>query len=59
MDELPGWKYPARPQVYAGDQLYDLIDGGADIYFEYGFPRLYPFIIPTSHKISPRSRFMK
>ncbi len=25
------------PQIYSGDELYDLIDGGADIYFEYGF----------------------
>jgi len=38
--ELPGWKMTSEPQVYAGDHLYDLIDGGADIYNEYGFERV-------------------
>lgn len=35
--KLPGWKFSQAPEVYKGDDLYVLIDGGADIYFEYGF----------------------
>ena len=34
---MPGWKIQQGPEVYQGDKLFDLIDGGADIYFEYGF----------------------
>jgi len=37
MDKLNGWKFIRGPEVYPGDKLFDLIDGGADIYFEYGF----------------------
>jgi hypothetical protein len=37
MDKLNGWKFIRGPEVYSGDKLFDLIDGGADIYFEYGF----------------------
>ena len=39
-DELPGWKIQQGPEVFEGDELFDLIDGGADIYFEYGFTRV-------------------
>jgi hypothetical protein len=36
-NELYGWNMTENPQVFNGDHLYDLIDGGADIYYEYGF----------------------
>lgn len=35
--DLPGWKIQNGPDVYVDEDLFDLIDGGADIYFEYGF----------------------
>lgn len=34
------WKRGERVVVYAGEQLYDYIDGGADIYLEYGFQKV-------------------
>lgn len=36
---LPGFQLAGDPEVYEGDYLYDLINGGADVYFEYGFER--------------------
>jgi hypothetical protein len=36
-EELTGWKISRFPEVFTGDNLFDLINGGADIYFEYGF----------------------
>jgi hypothetical protein len=38
--ELQGWKISEGPAVYAEDQLFELINGGADIYLEYGFSRV-------------------
>lgn len=35
--ELPGWQIESPPEIYAGDDLFFLIDGGADLYLEYGF----------------------
>jgi hypothetical protein len=40
LSELDGWKFTSEPQVYIGDNLYSLIDGGADLYLEYGFIRV-------------------
>lgn len=40
MEDLPGWKLQQGPEVFAGEELYDLIDGGADIYLEYGFVKV-------------------
>lgn len=34
---LPGLQISGEPKVYEGDYLFDLINGGADVYFEYGF----------------------
>lgn len=33
------WTQSGEPLVYEGDDLYRFIDGGADLYFEYGFVR--------------------
>lgn len=38
--ELPGWKLAEPPRVAAGQELFELIDGGAEIYQEYGFKRV-------------------
>lgn len=38
--ELPGWNLSGRPQFAAGDDLFLLINGGAEIYHEFGFKRL-------------------
>ncbi|MFV0439554.1 MAG: DUF6599 family protein [Desulfopila sp.] len=36
-EEIAGWSRLEPPQPYHGDELFLMIDGGADIYFEYGF----------------------
>ena len=35
--EVPGWIPKGEPLVYSGEDLFTYIDGGADIYNEYGF----------------------
>ena len=35
--EAPGWSPKGEPLVYRGEDLFTYIDGGADIYNEYGF----------------------
>jgi hypothetical protein len=37
---VPGWSKDGPPQSYAGEDLYTYIDGGAEIYQEYGFRRV-------------------
>jgi len=37
---VPGWAKDGEPQEYEGEDLYTYIDGGADIYQEYGFTRV-------------------
>jgi hypothetical protein len=36
---LTGWNVSGAPETYDGESLYDRIDGGAEIFFEYGFER--------------------
>lgn len=36
-NEITGWIRAEIPGLYEGDGLFDLIDGGADLYYEYGF----------------------
>ncbi len=38
--ELSGWRLSDTPKNYRGDELYVMIDGGADIYYEYGFTQV-------------------
>lgn len=38
-DDLPGWKADGAPQMATGNELFSLIDGAAEVYFEYGFSR--------------------
>lgn len=35
--EVQGWAPSGKPESFSGERLFDHIDGGADIYFEYGF----------------------
>ncbi|MCX6567845.1 MAG: hypothetical protein NT147_02185 [Candidatus Aminicenantes bacterium] len=37
---VPGWAKDGEPQEYEGEELYTYIDGGAEIYQEYGFRRV-------------------
>ncbi len=39
-EDIEGWKLSGQPDFYQGEELYYLIDGGADIYMEYGFNRV-------------------
>jgi hypothetical protein len=36
-EAIPGWLRADSAQIYAGNDLYLFIDGGADLFFEYGF----------------------
>lgn len=36
-DAIEGWKVATRDQIYNQDNLYDYIDGGAELYISYGF----------------------
>jgi hypothetical protein len=38
--ELRGWAREGEPQSFRGEDLFTYIDGGAEIYFEYGFGRV-------------------
>lgn len=38
--EIPSWQSLNQPSVYYEDTLFDYIDGGADIFLEYGFDAL-------------------
>jgi len=35
--DLEGWAPEGEPQLFAGEALFEYIDGGAEIYHEYGF----------------------
>lgn len=37
---MPGLQEAGEPEVYQGDYLFDMINGGADVYFEYGFEQV-------------------
>jgi hypothetical protein len=37
---VPGWTRAEPARVYSGPELYELIDGGAEIFFEHGFERV-------------------
>ena len=39
-DEISGWKAADEPQFFIGDELFELINGGAEVYHEYGFVRV-------------------
>lgn len=39
-NELQNWKAENAPQLYKGEDLYLYIDGGAEIYHEYGFKQV-------------------
>ncbi|HVO72552.1 MAG TPA: DUF6599 family protein [Ignavibacteriaceae bacterium] len=39
-DSIEGWKAEGSAAIYTGEELYRLIDGGADIFNEYGFSRV-------------------
>lgn len=38
-DSMTGWVMKDKPQTFEGDDLFLYIDGGAEIYHEYGFTR--------------------
>mgnify|MGYP006288713103 CR=1 FL=1 len=36
-EKVNDWERTGKPENYQGDELYDLINGGADLFLEYGF----------------------
>lgn len=47
-----GWKAPEPARTAAGDDLFDLIDGGAELYHEYGFKRALSWQLETADRNS-------
>ena len=39
-NELELWRPKGGSQIFVGENLYELIDGGAEIYYEYGFKQV-------------------
>ena len=35
--EIEGWYLEVEPQVYVGDALFELVNGGAELYYRFGF----------------------
>lgn len=35
--EVEGWSLAGEPQLFVGDQLFELVNGGAELYHRYGF----------------------
>jgi len=54
-NELPGWETDGSPQYARGEDLFILIDGGAEIYHEYGFEQA--IIQGYRHKSQPQLNF--
>jgi len=50
---IKGWALAREAEVYSGDQLFDLIDGGADLFFEYRFNAVVSAVYagPSGNKI--------
>lgn len=52
-ESLCGWEPADPPQTFVGDSLYDFINGGASIYYEYGFKQVI-----TQQYLNPDSQYM-
>ena len=52
--EIRNWKKEGKPQHFEGEALYEYIDGGAEIYHEYGFKHVtvQDYINPTGKSVS-------
>jgi hypothetical protein len=35
--EIDGWRIEVEPEIYIGDSLFELINGGAEVYHRFGF----------------------
>lgn len=40
VDQIEGWKVDGHTDMFEGDDLFFLINGGADVYLEYGFKQV-------------------
>ncbi|APF20920.1 DUF6599 family protein [Caldithrix abyssi] len=40
-DTLNGWRSEGSDQIYTAENLYEFINGGAELYLSYGFKKLY------------------
>jgi len=52
--EAENWKREGEPQYFEGEALYEYIDGGAEIYHEYGFKHVtvQDYVNPTGKSVS-------
>jgi hypothetical protein len=39
-DALKGWNFSREPECFRGEELFDLINGGADLFYEYSFEKV-------------------
>ncbi len=51
-NDLGTWRQVDSTRVFSGDDLFTLIDGGADIYFEYGFQQVAAAEYQNNHEKS-------
>jgi len=51
-NEVPGYHPESPPRLFHGDELFMMIDGGADIYHEYGFTQVLTARYGTSNEKS-------
>lgn len=51
---VAGWKWDGNPEHYAPENLYELINGEAELYHEYGFQEL---AVLTYYAVSPEDSF--
>lgn len=49
-DELPGWQPGGKPEHVVGEDLFLLINGGAEIYYEYGFKQAITEVYKKGNK---------
>jgi hypothetical protein len=49
-DELPGWLPGGKPEHVVGEDLFLLINGGAEIYYEYGFKQAVTEVYKKGNK---------
>ncbi len=51
-DEFKGWYQQDSARIFVGEDLFTLIDGGADIYLEYGFRQVVAVEYRNNHENS-------
>ena len=51
-NEVDTWRWIYDPEIYEGEDLFTLINGGADIYHEYGFKKVVSCVYENAEGVS-------